>query len=164
MKQYLSAFISGLIFAIGLGISGMMNPEKIQGFLNITGQWDPSLALVMGGALLVTSFSFPFIFRMRKPVYEGHFSLPVNKTIDKKLVVGGVLFGVGWAIGGLCPGPAVANIAALSQSVITFVLSMGLGWWIYQKVSILDIKSHALTLEEEKRELTAFRIEQCVVD
>lgn len=132
MKVAISSFISGLIFAIGLGISGMMSPSKVQGFLDLFGKWDPSLGLVMGGAVAVTFISFPFILARKEPIFEKKFNVPTNKTIDKNLIIGAVLFGAGWGIGGLCPGPAIANLATLNLNVLLFIPSLIAGFYIQQ--------------------------------
>lgn len=132
MKIYISSFISGLIFAIGLGISGMMSQTKVQGFLDLFGKWDPSLGLVMGGAVMVTFISFPFILKRKEPIFEKKFNVPTNKNIDKNLIIGAVLFGSGWAIGGLCPGPALANLGTLNPNIILFIFAMLIGFYIQQ--------------------------------
>ncbi|MEK7433723.1 MAG: DUF6691 family protein [Cyanobacteriota bacterium] len=144
-KVNIASFVSGLIFAIGLGISGMMNTSKVQGFLDITGKWDPSLLLVMGGGLFVTFFAFPLIFKRGKPILQEKFIVTSNKKIDKDLLIGAFLFGIGWGIGGLCPGPALANLATLNFNVIIFVISMISGFFIQQtSVSCLTKKKASL--------------------
>jgi len=120
----ITALISGLIFGLGLGISGMMSPDKVKGFLNITRQWDPSLALVMGGALLVTFITFPLVTKKAKPVCDDCFYLPEKKHLELSLFIGPALFGIGWGIVGLCPGPAIANIAVATPQVLVFAMVM----------------------------------------
>jgi uncharacterized membrane protein YedE/YeeE len=118
------ALISGTIFGLGLTIASMTNPAKVIGFLNIFGAWDPSLAFVMLGAILVSA---PVIYIQKnklKPLFADSFSLPALKEIDKNLVVGSLLFGVGWGLIGLCPGPAVASLVLLNSSSIIFIISM----------------------------------------
>lgn len=134
-KAYFSSFVAGLVFAVGLGLSGMMNPEKVQGFLDLAGKWDPSLALVMGGAVTITFILFPIIFKRKKPVFESSFAVPSNKKIDKSLITGAVLFGAGWGIGGFCPGPAIASIGSFNPNILLFVISMLTGFVIQQKIS-----------------------------
>lgn len=134
-KVYISSFVSGLIFAIGLGIAGMMNPEKVQGWMDITGRWDPSLTLVMAGGVLVTFLTYPLIFKRKTPVFEGSFAIPSNKKVDKNLLFGAVLFGAGWGIGGLCPGPAIANLGTLNPGIIVFVASMLSGFYLHQLIT-----------------------------
>lgn len=152
-KAYISAFISGTIFAIGLGISGMMKPEKVQGFLDLSGKWDPSLAFVMLGAVAVTFLLFPVIYKRKTPVFEDHFAIPTNKSIDKKLITGAVLFGTGWGVAGLCPGPAIANISSFSPSIILFIISMFSGFYLQ---SVLSVK--------KDKNLKSLVIDECTVD
>lgn len=132
MKTNGIALALGLLFGIGLGISGMMDPTKVQGFLDIAGRWDPSLALVMGGALGVTFMSYPLIMQRTRPLWGKTFSLPGQSNIDKPLVVGALLFGSGWAISGLCPGPALANTLSLNTGVLVYLFMMFVGFWVHK--------------------------------
>ncbi|MBZ6462537.1 YeeE/YedE family protein [Pseudomonas fluorescens group sp.] len=104
----LTALIAGLIFGLGLYLSGMTNPAKVLGFLDLAGEWDPSLALVMLGALVVSSVFFYFARLRRTSLLGAPMQMPTHRTFDRRLVLGSVVFGVGWGIAGLCPGPAVA--------------------------------------------------------
>jgi len=131
MSNFIS-LISGIIFAIGLGISGMVNPHKVIGFLDLFGNWDFALAFVMGGAVIFNLLSFFLILKRKKPLYREVFSLPKSKTVDKKLIIGAVMFGTGWGILGMCPGPAIVNLVLLDSVVVTFVLSMMAGMFIYK--------------------------------
>lgn len=124
------AFICGVIFGLGLSISGMINPARVIGFLDVSGDWDITLLLVMGGALAVTAASFPLITRRSKPVLEEKFVLPTKTRIDKPLVSGAILFGVGWGLAGLCPGPALTGLASLSPSLFLFVAAMVAGQFL----------------------------------
>ena len=110
MKKLFAALISGGLFGAGLTMGGMVNPLKVLNFLDLAGHWDPSLALVMGGGLGVTLISFRWVLARPSPVLTEQFSLPVNNRIDLKLLVGSALFGIGWGLGGYCPGPAVAAL------------------------------------------------------
>ena len=130
MKNNLVALIAGIIFGLGLIISDMVNPARVIGFLNVTGDWDPTLALVMGSALIVTFPLFPFILRRSQPVCADNFSLPSKKNIDKRLLMGSVLFGLGWGLAGFCPGPAITALVTLSPDVIIFVLAMLAGYFL----------------------------------
>ncbi|GAA4651129.1 YeeE/YedE family protein [Kistimonas scapharcae] len=130
MKQIVIAILSGLLFGAGLAISGMLNPEKVLGFLDITGHWDPTLALVMGGALLVNIPATRWTLRQPSPKMASSFSLPSLKQVDKPLVVGAVLFGMGWGLVGLCPGPAITLLAGGSPQVVLFVCAMLAGLWL----------------------------------
>jgi hypothetical protein len=126
---------SGTLFGIGLAISGMTDPTKVLGFLDVAGDWDPSLALVMGAAVAVTMVSFRVILRRRAPLCAPVFQLPASKTIDVRLLAGASLFGFGWGLGGFCPGPAVANLSQATLSSLTFLLSMlaGVAIWEWRK-------------------------------
>jgi len=119
----LSAFITGSIFAIGLIISTMVNPKKVKGFLNAL-DWDPTLAFVMGSAVITNLTLFYFIFKRKKPMLDKEFHLPSKMLIDKRLIIGSVLFGAGWGLSGLCPGPALVNIVKLDPKIIVFILIM----------------------------------------
>lgn len=124
MKQKLVAFASGVVFALGLGISGMTDPSKVLGFLDVTGAWDPSLAFVMAGALAVY---FPFARWAKKaarPLWGDRFSLPELTRVDGRLLVGSALFGLGWGTAGYCPGPAVVAVIGLSTGALTFCAAM----------------------------------------
>lgn len=128
----LTALIAGLIFGLGLYLSGMTNPAKVLGFLDLAGEWDPSLALVMLGALLVSSVFFYFARLRRTSLLGAPMQMPTHRTIDRRLVLGSVVFGVGWGIAGLCPGPAVALLLTGQWQVGVFVLAMGVGMWVFE--------------------------------
>ncbi|CAI8796119.1 DUF6691 family protein [Methylococcus capsulatus] len=116
-----SAFLWGVIFATGLGLAGMTRPGKILAFLDVGGNWDPSLMLVMGGAVGLTFVSFPRILRRGRPVLGDRFDLPVRKHIDGRLVGGAAIFGVGWGLTGYCPGPAVVSLVTADAGVGVFL-------------------------------------------
>lgn len=129
------AFISlvcGTLFGIGLAASGMTDPAKVQGFLDVFGHWDPSLVFVMGGAVTVTLLSFRFVLTLQKPVFADSFHLPEATKVDARLLVGAVLFGIGWAIAGFCPGPAIASIAYLNPDIGIFLVAMFGGAYLGQ--------------------------------
>jgi uncharacterized protein len=130
MIQIAVAFAVGVLFALGLVVSEMINPARVIGFLDVTGRWDPTLLLVMAGALAITLPSFPLILRRTKPLLATQFSLPTKSRIDSPLIFGAVIFGVGWGLAGFCPGPALAALASGSVSVILFVIAMVLGQWL----------------------------------
>lgn len=127
-----SVFLSGLLFGLGLTVSAMVNPAKVVGFLDLFGNWDPSLALVMAGGLAVTIPAFQLILKRDKPLLESRFFLPTSKDIDRKLIGGAVLFGVGWGIAGLCPGPALTSLVTLNGSIWLFVAAM-LGGMVFHR-------------------------------
>jgi uncharacterized membrane protein YedE/YeeE len=126
MNALIASFAVGAIFSAGLMISGMTDTTRVLGFLDIFGTWDPTLAFVMIGALSVTMIGYAFAQR-RKPIFGGKNETPADRAIDTPLVVGAVLFGAGWGLSGLCPGPAVTNLATLSPQVVLFVIAMALG-------------------------------------
>ena len=131
----LVALFCGTIFGIGLVISQMINPAKVLGFLNVFGEWDPSLAFVMIGALIISSPLFHLFKNKEKPIFSTSFSISENKEIDKRLIFGSILFGAGWGLAGLCPGPAISSIALLNISSVTFVFSMFIGFYIVSKIN-----------------------------
>lgn len=123
----LASFICGLLFGIGLVVSGMSQPAKVLGFLDVFGVWDPTLALVMAAALLVSFVGFRAARHRAKPVFAAEHLWPTRTDIDRPLLVGSALFGVGWGLVGLCPGPALVNLATLMPQVVAFVLAMAAG-------------------------------------
>lgn len=134
MKARLAALASGIVFALGLGLSGMTQPAKILGFLDVMGHWDPSLMFVMGGAVLFGLIAFPLILRRPHPLFDGSFHLPTRKTIDARLVVGSAVFGLGWGLSGYCPGPAVVSIVTGAPGALVFVASMLVGMAAFARV------------------------------
>lgn len=116
--------IAGILFGAGLTISQMINPVKVQNFLDITGRWDPSLLFVMMGALLIAFLGYRFVLHRAKPIFSECFYLPEKKDIDKSLVVGSAIFGIGWGLGGYCPGPGIASLGLLSIDAFYFVVGM----------------------------------------
>jgi len=131
MLALLAALSCGLLFGAGLVISGMTQPQKVLGFLDLLGiashTWDPTLAFVMAGVLAVAAPGFALVRRRRKPICAEASTWPTKTAIDRPLLAGAALFGIGWGLVGLCPGPAIANLATLSPRVIAFVLAMGIG-------------------------------------
>ena len=132
---YVFSLTSGLLFGVGLAISSMIKPEKIIGFLDVTGDWDPSLAFVMGGAVFVTALTFRLILKRPKPIFLDKFQLPSKTNLDGKLIIGAAIFGVGWAISGLCPGPAIASVAFLDEKLLIFVSALLIGSFFGRKLS-----------------------------
>ena len=124
------SLVSGIFFGVGLVISEMINPEKVLGFLDLFGNWDPSLALVMIGALIVSSPLFHIIKNKEKPLFAEKFNYSNNKEVNNRLIVGSALFGSGWGLGGLCPGPAISSIALININSITFVFAMFFGFYL----------------------------------
>ena len=131
MQHRISEFIVGLIFGLGLILSGMTNPAKVQGFLDLFGSWDPSLAFVMGGAIAVGMISFAIARKRTQSFFGGAMHLPTRTDIDKKLVVGGLIFGAGWGLAGFCPGPALVSMASGEIKALVFVGAMLAGMAIH---------------------------------
>ena len=123
----LPALISGVLFGLGLTLSGMSDPAKVQGFLNITGNWVPDLIFVMGGAVVVTVLLTPLVLKRPMPLMAESFSLPLTATLDKRLTAGAILFGIGWGLSGYCPGPAVVSLLYGYESTFIFFIAMLLG-------------------------------------
>lgn len=121
MKQLLVALVAGALFGAGLAFSGMADPARVQGFLDLFGQWDPTLAFVMGGAMIPMALAWIIQRRLDQPFADANFSLPGTSLIDRKLAIGAVLFGAGWGISGLCPGPGLANLALNPLPALAFV-------------------------------------------
>jgi uncharacterized membrane protein YedE/YeeE len=131
----LLTLLSGILFGFGLALSGMVSPEKIVGFLDITGNWDPSLLFVMGGGVAVTLVSFWYLLRRPVPFFGERFVLPSRKDIDTRLLTGAGIFGLGWGLGGFCPGPALSSLAYGRGEVILFVGAMIVGILIAKLIS-----------------------------
>ena len=132
MKHRISEFAVGLIFGIGLILSGMTDPSKVLGFLDLFGAWDPSLALVMGGAILVGFFAFALAKKRTTTFLGGALQLPDSSDIDKRLLVGSLLFGAGWGLAGFCPGPAIVSLGAGQPKAAVFVLAMLAGMALFE--------------------------------
>lgn len=121
------SLVFGLIFGAGIAISGMANPAKVLNFFDVAGNWDPSLGFVMGGALIVSLIGYQLIFRRGKPLLDAKFYVPTRRDIDGKLILGASIFGIGWGIGGFCPGASIPALGLLKADVVTFVLAMLVG-------------------------------------
>jgi uncharacterized membrane protein YedE/YeeE len=131
MPTILAALVSGLVFGFGLAISGMTQPTKVLGFLDVlgfaSGRWDPTLAFVMIGALAVAAPGFLLTRRRARPLFATIAAWPSKREIDRPLLAGAMLFGIGWGLVGLCPGPAIANLSTFSSRVVAFVIAMAAG-------------------------------------
>ncbi len=130
MARILGGLIAGLLFGVGLTISGMINPAKVIGFLDVFGAWDPSLAFVMLGGVAVTAVGYRTVLRRSQPLFEPGFTLPTRRDIDLPLLLGAGLFGIGWGLGGYCPGPALAGLGFGSVETLGFVGTMLLGMFV----------------------------------
>ena len=138
MRNLVTVF-TGLIFGIGLIMSGMTNPAKVQNFLDLFGTWDPSLALVMGGAILITMPGFWLVQKRQTPFFEDAFLIPQKINLDFYLLTGSAIFGIGWGLGGFCPGPVVVSISNGSAGTILFVITMLIGM-VLAKLLILRLQ------------------------
>ena len=132
----LFGFVSGLIFGIGLILAGMAEPLKVKGFLDLAGAWDPSLALVMGGAIALGALAFARAKRRERSWTGAPMEIPTNRTVDRRLVTGGVLFGIGWGIAGFCPGPALVALGSGMGAAGIFVAAMLVGMVIHDKLLV----------------------------
>lgn len=128
----ISELLVGLLFGLGLILSGMTDPGKVLGFLDLAGAWDPSLAFVMGGAIAVGFFAFALAKKRSMNFFGGALHLPKSNDIDKRLVIGSLLFGAGWGLAGLCPGPALVSMAAGQDKALIFVAAMAAGMLIFE--------------------------------
>jgi uncharacterized membrane protein YedE/YeeE len=131
------AFVAGLVFGLGLILGGMTNPAKVQGFLDLAGRWDPSLAFVMGGAVLVGFFAFRIAGKRHHTLLGTKIHLPGKGHLDRRLVLGSMLFGAGWGLAGYCPGPALASLASGGAKPLIFVAAMVSGMAVYEMLDRL---------------------------
>jgi uncharacterized membrane protein YedE/YeeE len=149
----IASLLCGFLFGWGLFISGMIRPDKVLGFLDIgaipSGGWDPSLAVVMVAALAVTGVGYA-LARRRTPVFEAENQWPTQTAIERPLIAGSILFGIGWGLVGLCPGPAIANLASLSSPVIVFVIAMAIGTLLHDVWYTRGAASQASSLPQAK--------------
>lgn len=137
------SFGAGLLFAVGLGISGMTNANKVIAFLDVLGKWDPSLGFVMVGAIGVHMTLYRFILKRPSPWLTAKFELPTRTNIDARLVIGAIFFGLGWGLGGFCPGPALVSAAGLGQEALIFVGAMVVGMWLARLTTLFNAKPKA---------------------
>ena len=130
-RRLIPAFAAGTLFGAGLTVSGMTDPQRVRGFLDLFGQWDPTLAFVMGGAIIVMAIAWRLRGRMGHPLFAEQFVLPSRSDLDVRLILGSALFGIGWGIAGLCPGPAIASFALAPAAILPFVTAMLAGMAIH---------------------------------
>jgi uncharacterized membrane protein YedE/YeeE len=134
--QVIAALVAGTLFGFGLALSGMLNPVRVQGFLDVFGAWDPSLAFVLGGAVAVAMGGMAWIRRMSRPLLADRFHLPMNSRIDAPLVIGSAIFGFGWGLGGFCPGPAMASLSLGPTPTLVFVAFMLAGMVAHDRLLV----------------------------
>lgn len=135
LLQNAIALFCGLLFGLGLGLSQMVDRQRVLGFLDLAGQWDPALLFVLGGAVCVTVVAFRFVLRLPHPLLAARFELPTRKDIDRPLVLGAAIFGIGWGIAGYCPGPAWTSLAFAGWNPVLFILAFFAGSLTYQSLS-----------------------------
>ena len=134
-RRILPPLVSGVLFGAGLAVGGMTDPGRVRGFLDVFGDWDPTLAIVMGGAVIVMAIAWRFQAKMARPIFGERFALPDRIDFDVKLIAGAALFGVGWGVAGLCPGPAVASLALAPLDALPFVTAMLVGMALHRITS-----------------------------
>ncbi|MEL6398349.1 MAG: DUF6691 family protein [Cyanobacteria bacterium J06607_6] len=132
MNPKIIALLSGLLFGLGLGLSQMIDRQRVLGFLDVTGTWDPTLLFVLGGAVAVTAVAFRFVLRLPHPIFAKTFRLPTKPDIDAPLLAGAALFGIGWGISGYCPGPSIVALVLVSWQPLVFVAALVVGMAAYQ--------------------------------
>lgn len=128
--RLLTTYLIGLVFGVGISVSGMANPAKVLNFFDIAGTWDPSLIFVMGGALVTTFIGYKLVFGRKAPVFEGSFSVPTNRKIDARLIGGSAVFGIGWGIAGFCPGGALPALGTGRWEVFAFIAALIAGMFL----------------------------------
>jgi uncharacterized membrane protein YedE/YeeE len=143
-RQLFIALFAGALFGAGLAFSGMADPQRVRGFLDLFGRWDPTLAFVMGGALVPMAIAWRIQKRMAAPVLAVRFSLPTNRDLDSRLIGGSALFGIGWGVAGLCPGPAIADLAIAPIPAAIFVLAMLGGMILHRLLPATPAKQPSL--------------------
>ena len=135
MKEKLIALCSGVLFGVGLGLSQMIDRDRVLGFLDVAGNWDSTLLFVLGGAVTVTVIAFRFVLRLPHPIFADKFHLPTKKDIDKSLVIGAAIFGIGWGIAGYCPGPGITALVLGNGNPILFLVAFIVGSLGYKKLA-----------------------------
>ncbi|MGM0535023.1 MAG: DUF6691 family protein [Pseudomonadota bacterium] len=130
----LMGYIAGLLFGLGLGISGMTDPARVLGFLDIAGAWDPTLMFVLGGAVVTNFIGYRLVLKRAAPLFGERFHLPTRQDLDVRLIGGSALFGIGWGLSGYCPGPAFASLGGLTAPLVAMLLAMIVGWFLARAV------------------------------
>ena len=130
MLMMITALGAGAIFSAGLALAGMLNPAKVVGFLDIFGMWDPSLGLVMAGGILVNATGHYFVMKRKRPVFDASFDLPSSNNIDRQLLIGSAIFGIGWGLAGYCPGPVAASLLLQPADMLPFLVTLLAGAFI----------------------------------
>ncbi|HEX7325369.1 MAG TPA: DUF6691 family protein [Rhodanobacteraceae bacterium] len=146
--KILAALLAGLAFGVGLVLGGMTRPAVVLGFLDVFGHWNPQLLFLMAAAVVTTAIGYRLALRRRRPLLADVFQVPSARNIDKRLLVGGAIFGIGWGLAGYCPGPALASLTGGAPSLLLFVACMLFGWWAAARFARVD---HAATFAEGTR-------------
>jgi uncharacterized membrane protein YedE/YeeE len=149
MRIPVPAFLVGLMFGAGLALSDMINPARVLGFLDLAGRWDPTLAFVMGSALIPSALGYLIVRRMRKPVLADSFCIPENRVIERRLILGAALFGAGWGLVGLCPGPAIAGLVFGIWQLWLFVVAMLGGMLLHRLASTSPAPTGEILLQAD---------------
>lgn len=134
LARNLASLAAGLIFGLGLAISGMLDPARVRGFLDLFGAWDPSLIFVLGGAVAVSAIGYAASRKMERPVLDAAFRWPTRSDVDRSLIFGAALFGIGWGIAGLCPGPAIASLSLGLPAILAFTIAMLAGVLVHDRL------------------------------
>ena len=148
MRKNLIALLSGLLFGFGLSISQMIDRDRVLGFLDVRGDWDPTLLFVLGGAVGVTVIAFRFVLRLPRPIFTSKFYLPTRKDIDLPLILGAAIFGIGWGIAGYCPGPGITALVLGIWNPVLFLIAFMIGSLAYQRYIALFFKDNSLNKQE----------------
>ncbi|MCL7931238.1 DUF6691 family protein [Halomonas llamarensis] len=127
--KMLMGYMAGLLFGLGLAVSGMTDPARVLGFLDIAGAWDPTLMFVLGGAVVTSFIGYRLVFQRAGPIFGERFQLPTKQELDAKLLGGAALFGIGWGLSGYCPGPAIASVSGLTFPLVAMLMAMVVGWF-----------------------------------
>ncbi|MGK7952591.1 MAG: DUF6691 family protein [Xenococcaceae cyanobacterium] len=151
MKQKLIALLSGLLFGLGLSLSQMIDRDRVLGFLDVSGDWDPTLLFVLGGAVGVTVIAFRLVLRLPQPIFADKFYLPTRKDIDLPLILGAAIFGIGWGIAGYCPGPGITALVLGIANPVLFVIAFILGSLTYQWYAGLSLKDNSFNKKKVKQ-------------
>lgn len=138
--SFLVNLVLGLLFGIGLAVSGMSDPAKVLNFLDLSGSWDPSLAFVMGGAVIVAFFGYRLVLKRDAPIVGGRFHLPGRKDIDARVIAGPAIFGIGWGLGGFCPGPALTALGLGATGTLAFLPAMIVGMWAARLLALASAR------------------------
>lgn len=149
MLSLFAALVAGTLFGLGLAVAQMVDPAKVINFLDVFGTWDPSLAFVMGGGLLVNAIATPFIMRRKTPMLAEFFRTPTKHQVDKRLIVGGLIFGAGWGLAGYCPGPMITSLSFANSDIITVVIAYVVGTFV-ARIALRAWETDRLSKEQRK--------------